>query len=80
MNYMLSEGGYLMIDDVQLHSVKELGRLLVDEPGFDLVLDLGKSLLFRKITAARQLGEWNESPYILRLSQEYQRQANPFAL
>jgi hypothetical protein len=73
VNSMLCQGGYLMIDDLQLHSVKELGRLLAEEPGFELALDLGKSLVFRKTTAARQLGEWNESPYILRLSKPWGR-------
>jgi len=80
VNFMLRQGGYLLIDDLQLHSVKELGRQLAEEPGFELALDLGKSLVFRKTTEARQLGEWNESPYILRLSEENQRRPNPFAL
>lgn len=80
VNFMLRQGGYLLIDDLQLHSVKELGRCLAEEPGFELALDLGKSLVFRKTTEARQLGEWNESPYILRLSEENLRRPNPFAL
>jgi hypothetical protein len=31
INFMLCQGGYLMIDDVQLHSAEELARLLVEE-------------------------------------------------
>ena len=57
-NFMLRKGGYLMIDDVQLHSEKEMARLLSEHPTFSLVLDLGKSLVFRKQTADRGLGEW----------------------
>jgi hypothetical protein len=80
INYMLREGGYLMIDDVQLHSVKELARLLAEEPGFELALDIGKSLIFRKTTADRHLGEWNASPYIRRRSEENMRLPDPYAL
>lgn len=80
MNFMLRQGGYLMIDDVQLHSVKELGRMLIEQPGFELALDLGKSLVFRKTTAERQLGDWEQSPYIKRVSQGYMQGPNPFAL
>lgn len=80
INAMLRQGGYLMIDDLQLHSVKELGRLLSEEPGFALECDLGKSLIFRKLTPARQLAEWNDSPYIKRITAQYMTSANPFAL
>ena len=34
--HMLKQGGYIMVDDVQLHSVKELARLLAQQPGFEL--------------------------------------------
>jgi len=76
LNHMLHRGGYIMIDDVQLHSVKELAGLLAEQPGFELALDLGKSLLFRKTTADRSLPEWNEQPYILRQSQVAGRDAD----
>lgn len=80
MNVMLREGGYLMLDDLQLHSVKELGRLLVEQPGYELCLDERKFLVFRKTIADRTLPEWNSQPYILRRSKEYGRSADPFAL
>jgi predicted O-methyltransferase YrrM len=79
-NYMLRQGGYLMIDDVQLHAEKEIARLLSEHPGFSLVLDLGKSLVFRKLTAERHLGDWGNQPYIVRRTNEYARLPNPFAL
>ena len=49
---MLCQGGYLMIDDVQPHSVEELARLLVEEPDFEPALDLGKSLILDNGCAA----------------------------
>lgn len=79
-NYMLKPGGYIMIDDVQLHSVKELARMLSEQPGFELALDLGKSLVFRRTSEARTLGEWGYLPYIVRKSNEYAQMRNPFHL
>jgi hypothetical protein len=80
INSMLRQGGYLMIDDVQLHAEKEMARLLSEHAGFSLVLDLGKSLVFRKLTTERDLGDWGDQPYIVRRTSEYARFPNPFAL
>jgi len=60
--------------------VKELGRFLAEEPGFELAFDLEKSLVFKKTTAARTLGGWKQSPYIVRRSNENMRQSDPFAI
>jgi len=79
-NHMLRRGGYVMVDDVQIHAVKELARLLAQQPGFELALDLGKSLVFRKTTADRALPEWNQQPYILRCTDAISHLADPFAL
>src|SRR5438270_12204040 len=79
-NAMLKQGGFLMIDDVHLHTAKEMARLLSEHPAFSMNLDLGKSLLFRKKTAERQLGEWRDQPYIVRRTEKYARRPNPFAL
>lgn len=78
-NYLLRPGGFLMIDDMQLHSVKELGRMLLEQPGFELVLDMGKSLIFRRSGDQRELGEWITMPYIVRKSAQYGQSENPFA-
>jgi hypothetical protein len=80
VNFMLKLGGYLMIDDVQLHSIKEIARMLVEQPEFELALDLGKSLVFRRISGNRTLGEWSSLPYIVRKTTEYERTVNRFAL
>jgi hypothetical protein len=77
---MLRQGGYLMIGDVQLHAEKEIARLLSEQAAFSLVLDLGKSLVFRKLTADRHLGGWDNQPYIVRRTREYARFPNPFTL
>jgi hypothetical protein len=79
-NYMLKTGGFLMIDDIQLHSVKELARMLVEQPDFQLENRVGKSLIFRRVTDARTLGEWNSIPYIERKSNEYAETGDPFRL
>lgn len=79
-NFLLKTNGYIIIDDVNLHSVKELARMLMEQPDFELALDLGKSLVFRRVSDARSLGEWPTLPYIVRKSDEYGRSASPFAL
>jgi predicted O-methyltransferase YrrM len=79
-NSLLKQGGYLWIDDTELHAVKEMARFLVEQPSFTLVLDMRKSLVFQKLSAERHLGEWVEQPYIVRRSSDYARFPNPFAL
>jgi hypothetical protein len=79
-NSMLRRGGYLMIDDVNLYTAKEMARLLSEHEAFSLVLDLGKSLVFRKLTADRQLGEWVDQPYIVRRTREYARNPHSYSL
>jgi hypothetical protein len=79
-NAMLKRDAFLLIDDVQLHSVKEMARLLTEHPDFSLALDLGKSLVFKKLTNDRNLGGWEEQPYIVRRGKEYMRYTNPYAL
>ncbi len=75
---MLRKGGILIIDDIQLHSVKELARFLAtDTARFHIVHDLGKSLVFEKMKDERFLTEWNDQPYIVTRTEAY---ANPFAL
>jgi predicted O-methyltransferase YrrM len=79
-NSLLKQGGYLWIDDIQLHAVKEMARFLAEQPNFTLVLDMRKSLVFRKLSAERHLGDWVGQPYIVRRSTDYSQFPNPFAL
>jgi predicted O-methyltransferase YrrM len=76
---MLRQGGFLMIDDVQLHSVKEMVRLLDQQPGIRLVLDLQKARVYEKITAPTIFARWTKEPYIVSRTQEYAMWQNPFA-
>lgn len=79
MNFLLKKGGFIMIDDVQLHSVKELARLLAaDTDHFTIACDVdGKSLIFQKKTDRRMEPEWDLQPYTLLRSQPSLR---PYAL
>jgi len=82
INILLRKGGILWIDDVQLHSVKELARLLTLQPGFRLVEDLGKVLAFEKLTDEALLPDFGAQPYIVeRTSQyeKYEKSENKFA-
>ncbi|MEQ8841473.1 MAG: class I SAM-dependent methyltransferase [Acidimicrobiales bacterium] len=64
VNMMMRRGALLIIDDLQLHSVAELGRLLEQQQEFELVEDLGKLQVFRKSVDRRFLPDHNGEPYI----------------
>ncbi len=79
--YMLNVNGYLIIDDVHLHSIKELARLLyADKKRFDLKSDLGKALVFQKITEEKYLPEWPDEPYIKEQTDIYLSSSEPNTL
>jgi hypothetical protein len=67
---MLKTGEFLMIDDTQLHSVKELARMLLEQPEFRLEKKMRKSMIFRRIADAPTLRNWEAIPYIVSLSGE----------
>jgi Methyltransferase domain len=68
VNYLVRPGGYILIDDTQLYSVGELVALLKDQWGYDVALDLGKLVVFRKHTDAREMPGFGGQPYIMRRS------------
>jgi hypothetical protein len=69
VNLLLKKGGYLMLDDIQLHSVAELYRLISYETKtFRPSANLGKLWIFEKLTSEPQFGEWNTQTYIAALS------------
>jgi hypothetical protein len=68
INALLAEDGLLAIDDIQLHSVKELARFLAHDDRYPLVADLGKVLVFRKATDNTFLPDFGGQPYILERS------------
>ena len=64
INFMLKKGGFLLLDDIHLHSVAELFRFIsYDTKNFRLRSDLGKLQIFEKITDQRRLDEWHVHPY-----------------
>jgi FkbM family methyltransferase len=63
-NYLVKPDGFIMIDDIQLHSVAELMHLLDRQPGFVRVLDLGKAIVYRRTASERILPDWVHQPYI----------------
>jgi predicted O-methyltransferase YrrM len=78
---MLRKDGILIIDDLNLHSVKELGRLLAaDDARFIIEKPIGKALAFRKLKDERFLPDWDGQPYLARLSKRYTRSPSPFEL
>lgn len=65
VNVMLRDGGLLFLDDVHLHSVRELFLLLRNQPGFELVAIDGRFATFRKRTSESFLPDWAGQPFIV---------------
>ena len=84
LNYVyfsLNKGGYLILDDVQLHSIKEMVKFVIaEEQRFRLVANLGKALVFQKLTDDRELGEWNQQKYIVDMTNYYKEFTDPYSL
>ena len=79
--FMLRKNGYLIIDDIQLHSIKEMANFVVSEfDKFELVVNLGKTLVFRKLTDHIELGEWDQQRYIVERTNEARSFGSKFAL
>jgi predicted O-methyltransferase YrrM len=64
LNAILRKGGLLLIDDAQLHSVRELVELLRAQPGYRLVRDRTKLRAFAKETDERYLPGLDGEPYL----------------
>lgn len=65
LNLMLGAGGLLLVDDVNLHSVAELSRLLEQQPGFELRHDLEKLQVWEKTDDEPFLPDHSVQPYIM---------------
>jgi predicted O-methyltransferase YrrM len=76
---ILRRGGILVIDDLQVYSVKELARLMAaDESRFSRVRDMGKTVAFSKNMDEEFLPEWTS--YIQRKTEWYSKMPNPYTL
>lgn len=64
LNMMLREGGIMILDDLQLHSVQELFRQLLQQPEFEILEQINKIAIFRKKTSAPLLKDFGAQPYI----------------
>lgn len=65
LNLMLGAGGLLLVDDVNLHSIAELSRLLEQQPGFELRHDLEKLQVWEKTDDEPFLPDHSQQPYVM---------------
>ena len=79
INVLLRTGGYLAIDDIQLHSCREIAYLLSEHPAYEMVDKLGKTVIFRKKLDSDFFGDLDQ-PYLRRRSEEISRLPNPYDL
>jgi len=68
INMMLRKGGILMLGDLNLHSVKELVRLLNHQPEWKELRRLEHLVVFRKLTDDPFAPNWTKQPYIVQAS------------
>jgi hypothetical protein len=62
----LRKGGFLVVDDIHIYSVKELARFLVEDPNVRVVEQLPKTLVFEKLSDRRYLPDFGGQPYVRR--------------
>jgi glycosyltransferase involved in cell wall biosynthesis/predicted O-methyltransferase YrrM len=80
MHARLKVGGLIIIDDVQIHSAKELALLLANEPGFTLVRQMHKLVVFRKEWDREFIGDFGNQRHVLERNAYYASQLDPYAL
>jgi hypothetical protein len=62
----LRKGGFLVVDDIHIYSVKELARFLLEDHNVELVRRLPKTLVFKKLSDRRYLPDFGGQPYVVR--------------
>lgn len=65
VNAMLRPGGTLLVDDIQLYSVRQLLLLLAGQDGFEVEKVVGKLAVVRRMGTRRFLPEWTDQPFIV---------------
>jgi Methyltransferase domain len=78
LNAALKKGGLLIVDDLQIYAVNEFARWLALLPDFELVLNLKKVLVFRKVRAFDYLSDFGAQPYINRRTKARVAMADPY--
>lgn len=78
-NIGLKQGGFLILDDLQLHSVKEIARFLKeDSDKWEVTQTIGKVGIFRKLTDSSNFPDWLYQPYIKRQSDANCLESDPY--
>lgn len=83
LNSVVREGGLIIVDDVQLYSVKELARFLSVDYNFQFHSQLGgspKTLVFEKKSSVRFLPDFGGQRYILQRTKEDQDAGTAYSL
>jgi hypothetical protein len=75
---MLAPDGYLMIDDVQIYAIKELVQFILEQPGFEEVLNVEKAIVFQRHGDFTSIPGWWAQPYIVRHTNEDQKRGVAF--
>lgn len=81
INTMLEKDSVLILDDLQLHSVKELAKWLNKETNtYKLEHTLNKMAVFRKLDESTNFSDWDKQEYIVTKSQSYEMENDKFSI
>jgi len=78
-NMLLEKGGYLIMDDVQIHFVKEVCKMLKLSKYWEHVHTMGKSVFFKKISDKPEFQHWGNVEHIRRFTEKNSNSENPYA-
>ncbi len=79
-NMILRKGGLLLIDDIQLYPVKELVRLLHEQPEYEFVREIQKLWIWKKTVDAEFLPQEALEPYLRRMTEKEKADGNEWTI
>lgn len=79
-NMVLKKGGLLLIDDIQLYSVKELARLLSEQPEYECISRFQKIWIWKKKTESDFLPQETLEPYLKKMTEKEKAAGNEWTI
>ena len=79
-NIVLKKGGLLLIDDIQLYSVKELIRLLNEQPEYECISKIQKVWIWKKTVDTVFLPQEGNEPYLKRMTEIEKANGNAWTI
>lgn len=79
-NMVLKKGGLLLTDDIQLYPVKELVRLLNEQPEYECISKIQKIWVWKKVKDVEFLPQEGLEPYLMRMTEKEENDGNQWSI